>query len=74
MSRESRTQDVNRRLVLIGMAASGVVLAAADVALAQGTKDNEALRVFAAAGYNDLTTSYFAMRSPTRRTLLLTGV
>ena len=31
-------------------------------ALAQGTKDNEALRVFAAAGYNDLTTSYFAMR------------
>jgi len=31
-------------------------------ALAQGTKDNEALRVFAAAGYNDLVTSYFAMR------------
>lgn len=31
-------------------------------ALAQGTKDNEALRVFAAAGYNDLTTSYFATR------------
>jgi carboxypeptidase C (cathepsin A) len=30
--------------------------------LAQGTKDNEALRVFAAAGYNDLTTSYFATR------------
>ncbi|MCU1246848.1 MAG: hypothetical protein JWN02_2758 [Acidobacteria bacterium] len=29
-------------------------------ALAQGTKDNEALRVFAAAGYDDLTTSYFA--------------
>jgi carboxypeptidase C (cathepsin A) len=31
-------------------------------ALAQGTKDNEALRVFAAAGYHDLTTSYFATR------------
>ncbi|HEY6141139.1 MAG TPA: peptidase S10 [Thermoanaerobaculia bacterium] len=30
--------------------------------LAQGTKDNEALRVFAAAGYDDLTTSYFATR------------
>ena len=30
-------------------------------ALAQGTKDNEALRIFAAAGYNDLVTSYFAM-------------
>jgi len=30
--------------------------------LAQGTKDNEALRVFAAAGYNDLVTSYFAMK------------
>ncbi|HJW93116.1 MAG TPA: hypothetical protein VJ901_05825 [Thermoanaerobaculia bacterium] len=29
--------------------------------LAQGTKDNEALRVFAAAGYNDLVTSYFAL-------------
>ncbi len=29
-------------------------------ALAQGTKDNEALRIFAAGGYNDLTTSYFA--------------
>jgi len=28
--------------------------------LAQGTKDNEGLRVFAAAGYHDLTTSYFA--------------
>ena len=28
--------------------------------LAQGTKDNDALRVFAAAGYHDLTTSYFA--------------
>jgi len=28
--------------------------------LAQGTKDNEALRIFAAAGYHDLTTSYFA--------------
>ena len=28
--------------------------------LAQGTKDNEALRIFCAAGYNDLTTSYFA--------------
>ena len=31
-------------------------------ALAQGTKDNEALRVFAAAGFDDLTTSYFATR------------
>jgi carboxypeptidase C (cathepsin A) len=31
-------------------------------ALAQGTKDNEALRIFAAAGYNDLVTSYFALR------------
>ena len=31
-------------------------------ALAQGTKDNEALRIFAAAGYNDLVTSYYAMR------------
>lgn len=31
-------------------------------ALAQGTKDNEALRVFAVAGYDDLTTSYFATR------------
>ena len=31
-------------------------------ALAQGTKDNEALRVFAAAGYHDVTTSYFATR------------
>jgi carboxypeptidase C (cathepsin A) len=30
--------------------------------LAQGTKDNEALRVFAAAGYNDLVTSYFALK------------
>jgi carboxypeptidase C (cathepsin A) len=30
-------------------------------ALAQGTKDNEALRVFAAGGYNDLVTSYFAL-------------
>jgi carboxypeptidase C (cathepsin A) len=28
--------------------------------LAQGTKDNDALRVFSAAGYHDLTTSYFA--------------
>jgi carboxypeptidase C (cathepsin A) len=28
--------------------------------LAQGTKDNEALRVFAAGGYQDLATSYFA--------------
>jgi carboxypeptidase C (cathepsin A) len=28
--------------------------------LAQATKDNEALRVFSAAGYHDLTTSYFA--------------
>jgi len=31
-------------------------------ALSQGTKDNEALRVFAAAGYNDLVTSYFALK------------
>jgi carboxypeptidase C (cathepsin A) len=30
--------------------------------LAQGTKDNEALRIFSAAGYHDLTTSYFATR------------
>jgi carboxypeptidase C (cathepsin A) len=29
--------------------------------LAQGTKDNEDLRVFAAAGYHDLVTTYFAM-------------
>ena len=29
--------------------------------LAQGTKDNEALRVFAAGGYNDLITSYYAL-------------
>jgi carboxypeptidase C (cathepsin A) len=28
--------------------------------LAQGTKDNEALRIFCAAGHHDLTTSYFA--------------
>ncbi len=28
--------------------------------MAQGTKDNEDLRVFSAAGYHDLTTSYFA--------------
>jgi carboxypeptidase C (cathepsin A) len=28
--------------------------------LAQGTKDNEGLRVFSAAGYHDLPTSYFA--------------
>ena len=28
--------------------------------LAQGTKDNEALRVFSASGYHDLTTSYYA--------------
>jgi carboxypeptidase C (cathepsin A) len=28
--------------------------------LAQGTKDNEALRIFSAAGYHDVTTSYFA--------------
>lgn len=28
--------------------------------LAQGTKDNEALRIFSASGYHDLTTSYFA--------------
>ena len=28
--------------------------------LAQGTKDNEGLRIFTAAGYHDLTTSYFA--------------
>jgi carboxypeptidase C (cathepsin A) len=31
-------------------------------ALAQGTKDNEALRIFSAAGHEDLTTSYFATR------------
>jgi carboxypeptidase C (cathepsin A) len=31
-------------------------------ALAQGTKDNAALRIFAAAGYNDLVTSYYAMK------------
>lgn len=31
-------------------------------ALAQGTKDNEALRIFAAGGYNDLVTSYFGLR------------
>jgi carboxypeptidase C (cathepsin A) len=31
-------------------------------ALAQGTKDNNALRIFAAAGYNDLVTSYYAMK------------
>jgi len=30
--------------------------------LAQGTKDNEKLRVFSAAGYDDLVTSYFATR------------
>ncbi len=30
--------------------------------LAQGTKDNENLRIFSAAGYHDLTTSYFATR------------
>ena len=28
--------------------------------LAQGTRDNEALRGFSAGGYHDLTTSYFA--------------
>jgi carboxypeptidase C (cathepsin A) len=28
--------------------------------MAQGTKDNEGLRVFSAGGYHDLTTSYFA--------------
>lgn len=28
--------------------------------LAQGTKDNEGLRIFSASGYHDLTTSYFA--------------
>jgi carboxypeptidase C (cathepsin A) len=32
----------------------------ATAALAQGTKDNEALRIFAAGGYNDLITSYYA--------------
>ncbi len=31
-------------------------------ALAQGTKDNEALRVFAAGGYDDLVTSYYALQ------------
>jgi carboxypeptidase C (cathepsin A) len=30
--------------------------------MAQGTKDNEDLRIFSAAGYHDLTTSYFATR------------
>jgi carboxypeptidase C (cathepsin A) len=30
--------------------------------LAQGTKDNEALRIFSAAGYEDLATTYFANR------------
>jgi carboxypeptidase C (cathepsin A) len=30
--------------------------------LAQGTKDNEGLRIFAASGYHDLTTTYFATR------------
>lgn len=30
--------------------------------LAQGTKDNEALRIFSAGGYHDLTTSFFATR------------
>lgn len=28
--------------------------------MAQGTKDNEGLRIFSASGYHDLTTSYFA--------------
>ena len=37
---------------------SGYVDITAD--LSQGTKDNEDLRVFSAAGYQDLTTSYFA--------------
>lgn len=30
--------------------------------MAQGTKDNEDLRIFSASGYHDLTTSYFATR------------
>lgn len=30
--------------------------------LAQGTKDNDNLRIFSAGGYHDLTTSYFATR------------
>ncbi|MEO8217150.1 MAG: peptidase S10, partial [Acidobacteriota bacterium] len=30
--------------------------------LSQGTKDNEALRIFAASGYEDLATTYFAVR------------
>lgn len=30
--------------------------------LAQGTKDNEHLRIFSGSGYHDLTTSYFATR------------
>ncbi len=30
--------------------------------LAQATKDNESLRVFACGGYNDLVTSYFALK------------
>ena len=38
---------------------AGYVDITADIS--QGTKDNEDLRVFAAAGYNDLTTSYFAL-------------
>jgi carboxypeptidase C (cathepsin A) len=30
--------------------------------LAQGSRDNEALRIFAASGYEDLATTYFALR------------
>jgi carboxypeptidase C (cathepsin A) len=30
--------------------------------LSQGTKDNEALRIFAASGYEDMATTYFAVR------------
>lgn len=37
---------------------AGYVDVTADIA--QGTKDNESLRVFSAAGYHDLVTSYFA--------------
>jgi carboxypeptidase C (cathepsin A) len=32
------------------------------VGLAQGTRDNDHLRIFAGSGYHDLTTSYFATR------------
>jgi hypothetical protein len=35
--------------------------------LAQGTKDNEALRVFTASGYYDLATAYFAIHAAPQR-------